>query len=556
MKHKKLIRSLISIECLILALLLIAIIQKPSPYCVLCYLLMALMPVFLYIAPSDANIMVLIYLFSAGMLLSYSLVGILNGSGDIYNAWYYSKLTLINGHWDPNRTTFSYNFVLPIVILMPILSMLSGMNLIYLLKIIPNLIFSLVPVILFKIYRMYLDRDIAFWSVLYIISFPAMWYMMPNVPRSEFAKFLLIITLYLILIKRNFQSLRFVLIYPLLAFSIVTSHYTTAAIYVALAISAILLVHLGCSHGTAIKNNKHFGYFTYLMIMLWVFWYGILFLSYPFIGGIQVLYRTFLILNGLFDLSGVSYAISSGSSDPSWVITMIVYGATLLIAFVGFFFLSFNHLKKESGFLPCYLVVAFIAYILPIIGYAGGIGLLRLSFTTMFVWAPIFGIGLSKSLSKITTNRRFKRLLLVSFFFVLILVNTHSLQYLFLGSSNNPAITWNVSQQKTWTTLDEYQGALFVRQNIDSVAVERGSAAGYGLIFAMKHRIKPIPRPLEGEYIYVDTQCTVYNKYVVGIWDTSGLRFVSISFTDSDVYPIYAVISNRIYSSKMWILMR
>jgi uncharacterized membrane protein len=137
------------------------------------------------------------------------------------------------GTWDPtivyNPFRPNFNSVLSITILPLIIKLVSGLGEVAVFKFVFPILFSIVPVLLYKICRRLLDPEGAFLSVFLFISYPAFWIEMIGLVRQEVGEVILVVILLVLLSpKLKVRAGSAALIF--LFFGLVVSHYSLAFI--------------------------------------------------------------------------------------------------------------------------------------------------------------------------------------------------------------------------------------------------------------------------------------------------------------------------------------
>lgn len=159
-------------------------------------------------------------------LISPQLVGV-----DIHAEYYFQNQVFQNGHWD-FTIPHNYNTALSIVMLCPIFSLVLDMDAVWVFKIIYPLIFSLVPLALFHVFREQIGDKKAFLSAFF---FMAMWTFairMPTLARQEIAE-LFFALLILLLIDRKLALGQRLVLAIVFAISLIVSHYALGYICMA-----------------------------------------------------------------------------------------------------------------------------------------------------------------------------------------------------------------------------------------------------------------------------------------------------------------------------------
>jgi uncharacterized membrane protein len=175
-----------------------------------------------------------IWALAISLLLSETLVSPNLLGFDVHEEFFTFLQVSAQGSWNPNvlYTLFrpNYGSVLSITILPLIIQSLSGASSDIIFKFVFPIVFSLVPVLLYKIYRRLLEPEMAFVSVFLFISYPSFYFEMIGLIRQEVAE--VILAGILLLLLQKLQSRGVVATILILTFGLVVSHYSLAFIYV------------------------------------------------------------------------------------------------------------------------------------------------------------------------------------------------------------------------------------------------------------------------------------------------------------------------------------
>jgi uncharacterized membrane protein len=172
-----------------------------------------------------------ILMISISLLLMYSLRSWHITGFDIHQEYQVFQLTKENFHWSmSNFPGFAYNACLSITILPTILSSFLNINDEYIFKLVLQIVFSFVPVIVFLFLKRYTKDIFAFLASFFFMS--QIWFMeqMPALNRQEIS--ILFFALFLIILfDKNFNSsIKKIFLLVIFGFSIIVSHYSTAYI--------------------------------------------------------------------------------------------------------------------------------------------------------------------------------------------------------------------------------------------------------------------------------------------------------------------------------------
>jgi uncharacterized membrane protein len=148
----------------------------------------------------------------------------------------------INGIWDPTMYG-TCNAMLSLVMLAPIYSIISDMSLTWVFKIIYPLLFSLVPLGLYRVFQKQTDEKIAFLACFFFVSLSVFYGEMLALARQQIAELFLVL-LILLMINKSMDKIKRSLLFIVFGISLVVSHYGLSYIYMFCLISAWLILVL------------------------------------------------------------------------------------------------------------------------------------------------------------------------------------------------------------------------------------------------------------------------------------------------------------------------
>jgi len=177
-----------------------------------------------------------IAMIALGLLLHTSLVSSglafshLQGlyGGDIHVEYYLQNLVLQNGYWDATIPN-TYNTALSVVLLCPTYSMVLGLDGVWVLRVMYPLIFSLVPLVLFHIFREQIGARRAFLSAFFFMTMITFFTLMTITTRQQIAE-LFFALLVLLMIDRRLMPKQRVTLAITFSASLIVSHYALAYI--------------------------------------------------------------------------------------------------------------------------------------------------------------------------------------------------------------------------------------------------------------------------------------------------------------------------------------
>lgn len=179
---------------------------------------------------SPGTITAAIYLISLAMLLMTSLRGWYATGHDIQGEYNVFELTKHNGDWNISNFQDAYNACLSLTILPTMLWQLIRVDDPYIYKFWFQLLFALVPMLVYRISVRYTSPGLAIIAVVYFISFPTFFSDMPFLNRQEIAYlFVAAIVAMATDPKVSHKSVRIPI--GILSAGVVFSHYSTSYVF-------------------------------------------------------------------------------------------------------------------------------------------------------------------------------------------------------------------------------------------------------------------------------------------------------------------------------------
>jgi len=213
----------------------------------------------------------LLVAMALSLLWQSSLISSYIWGWDIQSEYYFSSLVLSNSIWNPTLP-YAGNGVLSIVMLAPACSIICDINILWILKALYPLIFSLVPLGLFVLYNKQMNDRSAFLSVFFFISLFTFFTEMVQLARQEIAELYMVLILVVAFQGPANKKIRSVLML-IFALSLIVSHYATAYLFIVLLLgSSILLIFKSAT----LRSNYIRAFqprFIALFITLTIAWY-------------------------------------------------------------------------------------------------------------------------------------------------------------------------------------------------------------------------------------------------------------------------------------------
>jgi len=198
-----------------------------------------------------------VFMIAISLLYHTSLISMYIWGWDIHHEYYLANLVMENSTWDPTIPA-NTNAMLSIVMLAPIYTLISSMSLTWVFKIIYPLLFSLVPLGLYRIFQKQTSDKIAFLACFFFVSLFTFYTETLQLARQEIAELFLVL-LILAMIDKNMDKTKRAFLFIVFGISLAVSHYGTSYIYMFCLISAWLILVSGENPGIQkLINNLSF----------------------------------------------------------------------------------------------------------------------------------------------------------------------------------------------------------------------------------------------------------------------------------------------------------
>ena len=362
--------------------------------------LISLIVVLVYFDRIPGNLYPLaIFITSFSLLLHNSLISMYLVGWDINDDYYLANKVITSSLW--NADMFSNtNAMLSIVIVAPLYSILSNLDLIWVFKIVYPVIFSFMPLGLYLIFKRQTNKKIAFMATFFFISLVVFYTEMLQLARQQIAEFFFMLVMLLIIENRHDTSNRLLLIF--FSFSIIVSHYGISYIILASIICIFLLLFLYKKYlDNTFPNNTINSTFTLLFTVFLLTWY-------IYVSSSSALYTIVgigksIIENFISDFANPDEAqglliLSKKTVTPLHEIAKIMHIVTQIFITIGIGYLLTKNPKKYVKFNVEYMsfcIVFFLMLIAAIVvpNFSSSLNTSRLYQITLIVLAPCCVIG-------------------------------------------------------------------------------------------------------------------------------------------------------------------
>lgn len=183
-----------------------------------------------------------IFVISISLLFHRSLISMYLNGWDINTEYYFSNLVVTNSYWDFSLN-FNYNSMLSIAMFAPIISIISGIDLVWIFKIIYPLLFTLVPIGLYKIFQKQTNKKIAFLSCIFLIFISSFYAELTALAKQMIGEIFLVAFL-LVLVNEKLNGMKKSFLSIIFIISLIVSHYGLSYIFIILLILTYLILKL------------------------------------------------------------------------------------------------------------------------------------------------------------------------------------------------------------------------------------------------------------------------------------------------------------------------
>jgi uncharacterized membrane protein len=356
---------------------------------------------------TDASVVIALLFVSIGLVLRSSLVSPFLWGADIQYENYVTDLTLHNSHWSPG-ISYSPNAMLSLAILAPFYSICSGASSIWVFKVAFPLLFSLVPLAIFCLFRDQFGPRAAFVGAVLFMAFFGFYGEMLQLAKQEIAEIFLAVLLVAMFdgrvrpIARSLMMLFF-------GFSMIVSHYGLSYFFLIGLIMALVV-------GKGLKR-QHVNPERRIVSSSFVFSYVILLaLWYTYVSGgatLALIVDIARVISSTFGAEflnpdaaqGLALVVTPGVSVLHEVSKYLQIAAQLLIA-IGLFSISIgrkNTMNPKEVAQKVYLTFSWIAFSMMLAAiavpfFSSALNTTRLYQIALFFLSPFLLIGLASAM--------------------------------------------------------------------------------------------------------------------------------------------------------------
>lgn len=182
-----------------------------------------------------------VFVIGLSLLFSRSLISMYITGSDIHEEYFYANTVISEGYWDPTRTGI-LNSMLSITMFAPVTSLLSGLALTWLFKVIYPLLMALVPLGLYIIFQKQTEDRIAFFAVFFFMSVSHFSGMAALLRQEVATLFLVLLTL--LIVDKEIEIKKKGVLFVCFGVIMVVSHYLLSLLYMFYLMSAWIILML------------------------------------------------------------------------------------------------------------------------------------------------------------------------------------------------------------------------------------------------------------------------------------------------------------------------
>jgi len=334
-----------------------------------------------------------IFSASLAILLHTNLMSGYIWGWDINFEYYFASLVQAGASWNP-LLPYPPNGLLSIVVLAPIYSALTGLNLIWVFKSIFPVLVSLIPVGMFLLFRDQFGEG----KVAALAPFTFMFYygfFKDMADKQLLAEFFLIMLL-LLLLRKNIHSVGGKIMLIIFSFSVVVSHYGISYVFIIVFVAVSVLMLAFRRYVPAGEMRPNFAVFFFVLAIGWFLFVsrGTSFNNIVYIGE-RMASNIFDLLKSPEMRSGMSYALMPMPTDL-WRIYLTMHYVLQLFISAGILALAVSVYKRKpicASIEFAFFSMSFFAFLLMQVVFTMSLGMDRVLQMTLLLLSPYAVIG-------------------------------------------------------------------------------------------------------------------------------------------------------------------
>ncbi len=374
-----------------------------------------------------SNLYPLILVASALALLFHTslISGHLNGY-DVQYEYLFMRTTVASSQWIPNIYD-KFQVLMTVTILPATYWNILGLNGVWIEKILYPSIFAFVPVVLYKLFGVWLDKKTSFLAAIFFIASAEFFTEMLSLGRQMIAEFFFALLLYIIFTKKINERTKLIC-FTFFSFGLIASHYALAYIFLFIIWASWLVRLVTLKKKTISIRNVQFSFVIIFSVLIFS-WY-IYVSSEAAFNTLTSVFNSVKggVLNDFFDpnsrTSSVLLGVGVGATQTSSFINTLgrfwAYAAELLVV-LGFVFIFIK--RKKRIFDIEYIAIIFMSIMLLVLSIAlpnfvGNLGMTRLYHIALISLAPLCILSIEAISSLVSKKRKKVICIIICFVFL------------------------------------------------------------------------------------------------------------------------------------------
>jgi uncharacterized membrane protein len=490
---------------------------------------------------------------------------------DVAGEYFTFKITEFHAHWSSDNpyigtgwSSFGrLNAMLSITILPAFYSVMLNVDSLWIFKILFPLIFSLVPLSLYELWRAYIGNKYAFISAFLFIAEATFYTEMLGLNRQMIAE-LFFVLLFLVTVNDKLKRNDKILCFIIFGFSLVTSHYGLAEIF--LFFISLMLISLRALKRSTRKITVAMVLFFFVIMFSWYIYTSRSAVFESFVDFGNHIYSQ---LGDFFNIESRGEAVIKGLGleAPPTILNMLsrlfayLTEAFIVVGFLGLITRRVKIRFDKEFYALTIIAMAFLGLLILVPGLAKTMSMTRFYHVLLFFLSPLCVVG-AETLVSIVSKRSLEKK--VSILLLIVLIPYFLFQsgfvYEITGNDNwsVPLSGYRMDALRLhgflgYSTVYSVAGAQWLHENIEIKNNARVYAdywggvtelRSYGLIYlGYVETLSNVTKVKNNEVLYLSS-LNVIHVSVVGenmVWNTNDFYFIH------DLNKIYSNGGSQIY---------
>ncbi len=168
-------------------------------------------------------------------LMSPNLVG-----SDIHLEYFISNMTLEQGFWNPMFMGTTLNASLGLTLLLPVYKLLTGLELLWVFKVISPLVFAILPLVLYRIFKMQFGTVVSVLAVVFFVTMPMFTMDLVQLVRQQQSELFFVLVV-LLLLDDNLNALQKMILGTIFGAGAIVTHVGIAIGFIGYLLSGAIV---------------------------------------------------------------------------------------------------------------------------------------------------------------------------------------------------------------------------------------------------------------------------------------------------------------------------